>query len=164
MKTLSIAPEQLLTILLGQPVTLRLDYTGLLLLAAEKNKQRNLPSEMAACIIYIDNRQITFVSLVHPFKVHSHFDMCQTDDNHIHREPYNWFGPQSLVIEKKLKDFSMSYDGPLNSDGNIPREFIPDNIAEPVRLSDKYWQDYTQFVNDPDHSFAAQIKPMFKQQ
>jgi hypothetical protein len=58
----------------------------------------------------------------------------------------------------------MSYDGPLNSDGNIPREFIPDNIAEPVILSDKYWQDYTQFVNDPDHSFAAQIKPMFKQQ
>ncbi|WP_294974604.1 hypothetical protein [uncultured Leuconostoc sp.] len=164
MKTLSIAPEQLLTILLGKPVALEIDYTGLLLLAAEKNKHINLPSEMAGGIVYIDNRQITFVSLVHPFKVSTHFDIFKTDDSLIHREPYNWFGPQSLVIEKKLKDFSMTYDGPLNKGGNIPRGFIPDNIAEPVILSDKYWQDYTTFVNDPDHSFAEKIKPMFKQQ
>lgn len=164
MQTLSTSPEKLLTILLGQPATLNIDYTGLLLLVAEKNEQLHLPSEMAGCIIYFDKNQITFVSLVHPFTVCTQPGIFQTDDSQIHREPYNWFGPQSLVIEKKLQDFSKNYDGPLTNNGDIPRSLIPDNIAEPVILSDNYWYDYTKFVNDPDNSFAAKINPMFKQQ
>lgn len=61
-----------------------------------------------------------------------------------------------------MQDFINSYDGPVTEDGAIPRQYIPDNIAEPIILSDKYWQDYASFVNDPDGNFAKQIKPIFK--
>ncbi|WP_220739992.1 hypothetical protein [Leuconostoc miyukkimchii] len=161
MKTLSISPEKLLTILLGKSVDLEINYSGLLLLAAEKNIKPNLPSEMAGGIVYVNNNQMTFVSLVHPFKIPTQYTLFSTDDSKIHREPYNWFGPQSIVIEKKLHDFSDQYDGPLTEQGNIPRKLIPDNIAEPVILSDNYWHDYTKFITDPDGSFAKQIKPLF---
>lgn len=161
MKTFSISPEKLLTILLGQPVDLNLDYTGLLLLAAEKNTKYHLPSEMAGSIIYIENHHNTFVSLVHPFNVPTQNQLFDVDDNLIHREPYNWFGPQSVVIEKKMQDFAAQYDGPTTENGAIPRHFIPDNIAEPVILSDNYWQDYAKFVNDTDGRFASELKPMF---
>ncbi|CAM3128722.1 hypothetical protein [Leuconostoc rapi] len=164
MQTLSIPPEKLLTVLLGKPIDIAVDYTGLLLLAAEKNTKNNLPSEMAGGIVYYDHQKITFVSLVHPFTIPTKSGIFTTLDTKIHREPYNWFGPQSLIIEKKLADFSKNYDGPLTETGDIPRALIPNNIAEPVILSDRYWLDYTTFVNDPDGLFASQIKPLFRQQ
>lgn len=162
MQTLSITPEKLLTVLLGKPVDIIIDYTGLLLLAAEKNDKGNLPSEMAGGIVYYENKKITFVALVHPFKIAKKSGLFNTPDAKIHREPYNWFGPQSLVIEKKLSDFAKNYDGPLTKTGEIPRGLIPNNIAEPVILSDRYWLDYTKFINDRDGIFASQIKPLFK--
>lgn len=164
MQTLSISPEKLLTVLIGKPIDIAIDYTGLLLLAAEKNTKNNLPSEMAGAIVYYDHQAITFVSLVHPISIPTKLGLFTTIDTKIHREPYNWFGPQSLVIEKKLADFSKNYNGPLTETGDIPRGLIPNNIAEPAILSDRYWLDYTKFVNDPSGLFASQIKPLFKQQ
>ncbi|GMA69240.1 hypothetical protein GCM10025879_04860 [Leuconostoc litchii] len=162
MKSLSISPEKLLTLIIGKPINLETSFRGQLLLSSIKNQETNLPSEMAGAIAEIDhNGQVNFVSLVHPFAINHHETLFDIEDNRIHREPYNWFGPQALVIEKKMKDFAHHYDGPVTDDGAIPRQYIPDNIAEPIILSDKYWQDYAQFVNDPDGSFAKQIKPMF---
>jgi len=161
MKTYSISPEHLLKIFLGQPDKLDIDDTGLVLLAANKNDQPNLPSEMAGGIVYLENHQPTLVSLVHPFAVPEQAGVFETDDHLIHREPINWFGPQAIVVEKKLQDFAKQYDGPRTDNGQIPRAYIPDKIAEPAILSDRYWQDYAKFVNDPDGQFQAQIKPLF---
>lgn len=163
MQTLSISPQNLLTILIGQQTILPHAPSGQFLLATHKHAQLNLPSEMAGCIVYIDDQsQATLVALVHPFHVAQHDSIFDTNDRLIHREPYNWFGPQALVIEKKLNDFSKTYDGPLTEDGAIPRNYIPDNIAQPALLSDEYWNSYLPFVNDPTGSFAQQVQPLFK--
>lgn len=163
MRALSISPEKLLTMVIGQPITLDISYAGQLLLATTVHQQPNLPSEMAGALAEVsDTGQVKFITLVHPFKVINHDELFDINESNIHREPYNWFGPQALVIEKKMQDFITSYDGPVTEDGAIPRQYIPDNIAEPIILSDKYWQDYASFVNDPDGSFAKQIKPIFK--
>lgn len=161
MKTYSIQPEQLLKIFLGQADEIALADNGLLLLATKQHNQPNLPTEMAGGIIYLENHQPTLVALVHPFAVPEQTGIFDTDDQLIHREPINWFGPQALVIEKKLQDFSKAYDGPRTANGQIPRAYIPDSIAEPAILSDHYWQAYASFVNDPDGQFQAQIKPLF---
>ena len=163
MRALSISPEKLLTMIIGQPITLDISYAGQLLLASTVHQQPNLPSEMAGALAEVsDTGQVKFITLVHPFKVINRDELFNIDESNIHREPYNWFGPQALVIEKKMQDFINSYDGPVTEDGAIPRQYIPDNIAEPIILSDKYWHDYASFVNDPDGNFAKQIKPIFK--
>ncbi|MCT3048866.1 hypothetical protein [Leuconostoc mesenteroides] len=163
MRALSISPEKLLTMIIGQPITLDISYAGQLLLASTVHQQPNLPSEMAGALAEVsDTGQVKFITLVHPFKVINRDELFNIDESNIHREPYNWFGPQALVIEKKMQDFINSYDGPVTEDGAIPRQYIPDNIVEPIILSDKYWQDYASFVNDPDGNFAKQIKPIFK--
>lgn len=163
MRALSISPEKLLTMIIGQPITLDISYAGQLLLASTVHQQPNLPSEMAGALAEVsDTGQVKFITLVHPFKVINRDELFNIDESNIHREPYNWFGPQALVIEKKMQDFINSYDGPVTEDGAIPRQYIPDNITEPIILSDKYWQDYASFVNDPDGNFAKQIKPIFK--
>ena len=161
MKAFSITPQDLLSVFLGQKTSLMIPYTGQLLIAANKNDQRHLPSEMAGAIVDIQENQLTLVSLVHPFKITSEAQLFEVDNQLIQREPVNWFGPQALVIEKKMSDFAKNYDGPRAKNGGIPRNYIPNEIAAPIILSDDYWQTYAQFVNDPDGSFAAQIKPMF---
>lgn len=163
MQTLSITPENLLKVFLGQPVAIETDHTGLLLLAAKRHDQPRLPTQMAGGIVYIEKQHPTLVALVHPFAVPENNGLFETDDHLIHREPFNWFGPQALVIEKKLQDFSNQYDGPRTATGQVPRAYIPDEIAEPVILSDHYWAAYASFVNDPDRQFRAQIKPLFSE-
>lgn len=162
MQTISISAEQLISILIGQHTTIQFPATGLLLLATEKHQTNHLPSEMAGCIVYVDEKNnLTLVSLVHPFKIPEQKGLFTTDDAKIHREPYNWFGPQALIIEKKLADFSKLYDGPLSKNGGIPQALIPDKILKPGLLSDLYWQEYVQYVIDPDGTFKQQIKPLF---
>ena len=85
MKTYSISPEHLLKIFLGQPDKLDIDDTGLVLLAANKNDQPNLPSEMAGGIVYLENHQPTLVSLVHPFAVPEQAGVFETDDHLKHQ-------------------------------------------------------------------------------
>lgn len=172
MRLLKISSQSLLPILIGQQQQFtthnNTDYRGELMLAADHQQQLNLPNEVALAIVKLIDvtpiadqfeYKIEFVSLIHPI---STTQTTAIDDQRIHREPYNWFGPQALVIEKKMQDFINSYDGPLSENGGIPRAFIPDNIAEPIILSDKYWHDYATFVYDPDGSFAQQIQPIFK--
>ncbi len=101
MKAVSISPQDLLSIFLGQKTTLTIAYTGQLLIAANKNDQPHLPSEMAGAIVNIQENQLTLVSLVHPFKIESEAQLFEVDNQLIQREPVNWFGPQALVIEKK---------------------------------------------------------------
>ncbi|CAH1850029.1 hypothetical protein [Convivina praedatoris] len=161
MQAITVSPTQLLTIFLGKEVQLNQLADGLYLLAAQKNDSPQLPSEMAGAIVAITASQVTLVSLVHPFAVNDQAGIFNVDDAQIHREPYNWFGPQALVIEKKLQDFLKNYDGPRDDQQGVPRQYIPDEIARPVLLSDQYWQDYIPFVNDSDGQFAAQIKPIF---
>ncbi|CAK8053736.1 hypothetical protein [Eupransor demetentiae] len=166
MQAVKIAPEKILTLLLGKNPNITGLADGTYLLVADKNQGKHLPSQMAMAIAYISEAGSTLVSLVHPFALNNdeaNGQVFEVDSSAIHREPYNWFGPQALVIEKKLQDFIKDYDGPRDSKGGVPRHYIPDEIAEPVILSDQYWQAYLPFVNDPDGDFAAQVQPIFKQ-
>lgn len=114
MRALSISPEKLLTMIIGQPITLDISYAGQLLLASTVHQQPNLPSEMAGALAEVsDTGQVKFITLVHPFKVINRDELFNIDESNIHREPYNWFGPQALVIEKKCRTSSTVMTAPL---------------------------------------------------
>ncbi|MDF7636808.1 hypothetical protein PT274_00830 [Leuconostocaceae bacterium ESL0958] len=167
MKAINIPAQDLMKVIAGQNVAANEQIRGEFLLVAASNDHDQLPSAMAGAIADIALGQVQLQALVHPLRI----DVDQplwtaytVEDDFIKKERHNWFGPEALVIEKRFADFLKDYQGPRDTDGRVPASAVPKEIAEPLLLSDAYWQAYANFVNDPDGRFKAQIKPIFSRQ
>ena len=162
--------EHVLKIIIGQQKTLTMqtaDWPGdnCWLLAALPTQTVGLPSQVAIGLITLKPDETTGqaavdqITLVHPF----HLEPTTTviSDSNIHREPVNWFGPQAIVLEKQWQNFVSHYRKTHDAGAAVPREAVPDHLAEPLLISDHYWESYATFVHDPEHTVAKQFKRFF---
>lgn len=164
MHAISIEPQLLIDVLIGQKKneirSESTDYRGELLVASNAIKQTQLPVSMAGGIVNLtdvvdlgDGRydwQFDFVALVRPFKVHGELTMYDVADDLIRREPVNWYDTAAEnEAHAQIGTWIESYVASHPELDRIPREDIPDTIADMAASFDEWRLAYFPFIYQP---------------
>jgi hypothetical protein len=163
MKTITVDPQYLVDIMIGQKTTdvktETTDFRGDILVASNGIRQSGLPTRMAGAVVALtdvvelaDGRfewQFTLRNLVRPFRVVGQAGLFDVDENVI-VEPINWYDTKAEdAAHAKIGAWIDAYVAQHPDIERIPRTDIPDEIAAMASSFDQWRLAYYPFIEKP---------------
>lgn len=174
MQAVGMEPQVLIDILVGAKTgviyNFNTDYRGDLVVTSYALKEAGLPSNMAGAVVQLEDVEATEdgdfiwkfnpdVKLIRPFKVHGTMELFEVPDENIHYEATNWFNVEAENAgHEKIQAWMADYIAKHPDLDRIPREDIPDDIANMAASFDDWRSAYFDFLYRPTKTQRKELR------